>query len=322
MKKALAVFLFMVVLLPPVLASPPAQGNEFMGKFLKAINTGNYSLIEPYMGQTLREQFTEDYFEQVREFTIANYGKLKGYRLLKNETSGDLVKFTYTVIAEKGSFPVLLAYKNGQLVGIALGVKPKPSPLGMIATMLGSLIVLALIWPFKKLSPSELVLGAGIALILSVVIPFYAISSLLLIPSPLERSLVVATLSALTIEGLKLYFSRNRDGLSLGLGLGLGQYVLLAIGTFVATNFIMKLPVSFSGGAGYAFLEALLFTSFHALSASAYTARGWRPFPLFALLELGVLYLMGVGSYSLALGLLLISVAVAFKPGGASLGIT
>jgi hypothetical protein len=120
MKKALAIFLFMVVLLPPVLASPPAQGNEFMGKFLKAINTGNYSLIEPYMSDELKAQFTEDYFQNLRELTIKNYGRLISFTYGGNETQGDLLKLKYRVRAEKGSFPVLLVYRNGELVGLAL----------------------------------------------------------------------------------------------------------------------------------------------------------------------------------------------------------
>ncbi len=317
-KPAVAFLLITALLLPTVFANAP---DNFMSSFIKAINTGNYSLIEPYMSDELRAQFTEEYFDRIREFTLKNYGELKGYTYVKNETSGNLFRIEYRVEAEKGSFPVLLAYRDGKLVGIALGVKARPNPTGMLLTMLGALIVLALVWPFKRPEVSELILGSGIALVLAIIIPFYSIVSLLLLSSLQARAFTVAFLSAITIEGLKFYFSRNRDGLSIGLGIGIGQYVLLAIGTFVATNFIMKLPVSFSGGLAYAFLEALLFTAFHALSGLAYSRKGIKPFLLFATLEIVVLYLMGVGSYGPAIGVLALSAGVAWM-GGGSVGIT
>ncbi|WP_297500389.1 DUF3887 domain-containing protein [Thermococcus sp.] len=317
-KPAVVVLLITALLLPTVLAN---VSSDFMNSFIEAVNTGNYSLIEPYMSSELKAQFTEGYFEQIREFTLKNYGKLIGYTYVKNETSGGFLRVEYRVEAEKGSFPVLLAYKNGQLVGIALGIRARPNPTGMLLTMLGALIVLALFWPFKRPEVADLILGAGIALVLAIIIPFYSITSLFLLTSLQARAFMVAFLSALTIEGLKFYFSRNRNGLSIGLGIGIGQYVLLSVGTFVATNFIMKLPVSFSGGASYAFLEALLFTTFHGLSGQSYSVKGFRVYPLFAALELAVLYLMGVGSYGLAIGVLVLSAGVAWT-GGGSVGIS
>ena len=252
-------------------ASPVEQGNTFMEKFIKAFNAGNYSLIEPYLGKNLREQFTKEYFMEIRNFTIVNYGRLTSFRLVSNTTAGDMVKLEYKVKAEKGSFPVLLVYKNGKLVGIGLGVKAKPNPSGMIAMILGSLIVLGTLYFVRRPLIPDLVLGTGIALGLSVIVPFYGIVSLLLFDTTPSRSLFTAFVTAVTVEAAKFYFSRRRDGLSLGLGLGIGQYVLLAIGTFVATNFIMQLPVSFTGKTYWAFLFALTFTAFHALSAETYS---------------------------------------------------
>ncbi len=312
-KAAVVSFLLLLLLLAPhVRADNP---NAFMEKLIEAFNTGNYSLIEPYMSEELKSRFTEEYFHQIREFTLDNYGKLKDYRLASNSTEGDLQKFEYTVHCEKGSFPVLLAYKNGQLVGIALGVKARPNPAGMLLMMLGSMISLGAFYYWRRrLEIAEFVMGAGIALGLGIILPFYSIITLGM--GRTAGVLTVALLTALTIEGSKYYFSRNRDGLSLGLGFGVGKYVFLAIGTFVATNFILKLPVSFSGGLAYTFLSALIFTAFHGISAMLYSRGRLSYFPLFTAFEFSALVLIALGRPSSGIGL----VALAFVVGFALIG--
>ncbi len=313
MRKAAVVSLLLLLLLVPhVRADNPGA---FMEKFIEAFNTGNYSLIEPYMSEELRAQFTEDYFHQIRDFTLDNYGRLEGYELTSNSTEGDLQKFEYAVHCEKGSFPVLLAYKNGQLVGIALGIKARPNPAGMLLMMLGSLISLGALYYWKRrIEIAEFVMGAGIALGLGIILPFYSIITLGM--GRTAGVLTVALLTALTVEGSKYYFSRNRDGLSLGLGFGVGKYVFLAIGTFVATNFILKLPVSFSGGLAYAFLSALIFTAFHGISAMLYSEGRLSYFLLFTAFEFLALALIAFGRPSLGIGL----VALAFVAGFALTG--
>lgn len=264
--------LALLLLLPATAAVNPV---DFMNSFIKALNTGNYSLIKPYMGGELEAQFTEDYFNQIREFTLKNYGEIKGYTPIGNETSGDLLKFEYRVRAEKGSFPVLLAYRNGTLIGIALGIAPRPNPLGMVASVLSSTAAILLLAFRRRPSIPDFFLGSGLALGLAVVIPFYSIV-LLTVGNPVRRALILAVVSAVTVEGLKFYFSRGRNGLSLGLGLGFGKYVLLAIGTFVSTNFLMKIPVAFSGGALYIVLEAFLLTVYHGATGAVYSrSRRW-----------------------------------------------
>jgi len=321
MRKAAVVSLLLLLLLltPHVRAGNP---DSFMEKFLEAFNTGNYSLIEPYMSEELKAQFTENYFNQIREFTLDNYGKLKDYRLTSNSTEGDLRKFEYTVYCEKGSFPVLLAYRNGQLVGIALGVKARPNPAGMLLMMLGSLISLGVLYYWRrKLETADFILGAGIALGLGIILPFYSIVTL-----GMGRTAGIATtalLTAVTVEGSKYYFSRNRDGLSLGLGFGVGKYVFLAIGTFVATNFILKLPVSFSGGLAYAFLSALIFTTFHGISAMLYSRGGLSYFVIFTAFEFPALALIALGRPAFGIGLIALAFVVGFAlTGGREHGVS
>jgi hypothetical protein len=317
MRKALVIFLFMLIVLLPVLASQRSQGDEFMGKFIEAINTGNYSLIEPYMADELKAQFTDDYFQNLRELTLKNYGKLKGFTYEGNETRDDLLRLKYRVEAENGSFPVLLVYRNGELVGLALGVAPKPSPLGMLAAMGGALIALIGLYLWKKrVNLPELALGSGLALALSIILPFYSLTGTLLLPRAVAIP-VVSLLSALTIEAGKYYFAKNRDGLSLGLGLGIGQFVLLGIGTFVATNFIMKLPVSFTGNVLPLFLEAVIFTAFYALSTEVYSKRReLMPFAVFTVFEFLSLYLLSLGSAYGSLIIALVGAVTAWKLGG------
>ena len=319
MRKAAVVSLLLLLLLVPhVRAGNP---NAFMGKFIEAVNTGNYSLIEPYMSEELKDQFTEDYFHQIRDFTLDNYGRLDGYELTSNSTEGDLQKFEYTVHCERGSFPVLLAYKNGELVGIALGIKARPNPAGMLLMMLGSLISLGALYYWKRrLEIAEFVMGAGIALGLGIILPFYSIVTLGM--GRTAGVLTVVLLTALTVEGSKYYFSRNRDGLSLGLGFGVGKYVFLAIGTFVATNFILKLPVSFSGGLAYAFLSALIFTAFHGISAMLYSEGKLSHFLLFTAFEFPALALIALGRPSLGIGLVALAFIVGFAlTGGKKRGV-
>jgi len=323
--RKLPVIVLSLILLSALMVSgqPVEEGNAFMEKFIEAFNTNNYSLIEPYMSESLREDFSEDYFSEIREFTISNYGRLVSYRFVGNSSSGNMVKLEYEVKAEKGSFPVLLAYKNGELVGIALGVKAEPNPAGMVAMILGALLALGGFYVLKrKPSVPDLVFGSGLALALSVVIPFYGIVALMALHSQLLRAVLTGFLTALTVEGVKFYFSRSRDGFSLGLGLGLGQYVLLAIGTFVATNFIMQLPVSFTGPVYWAFLSALLFTAFHALSANAYSLHK-NPYHLilFIAIETGALVLESTSGVAVGLLLAFIGVIAGLYAGGVIGGI-
>ncbi|WP_456422156.1 DUF3887 domain-containing protein [Thermococcus sp.] len=321
MKRLVLVLLLASLLFSQVLAT---NGNAFMEEFIKAFNTDNYSLIEPYMSPQLREQFSEKYFREIRDFTMANYGRLISFKLVSNTTSGDMVKLEYEVKAEKGSFPVLLVYKNGELVGLGLGVKAKPNPTGMVAMILGSLLALGGIYALRrKLAVPDLILGSGLALALSVVIPFYGIVTLVTIYSTMPRVITTAFLTALTVEGAKFYLSRRRDGLSLGLGLGIGQYVLLAIGTFVATNFIMQLPVSFTGKTYWAFLVALIFTTFHALTAEVYSLHK-NPFHLilFIALGTGALAFESLNNVGMGLLLALVGIIIGFYAGGVLNGVT
>ena len=326
MRKALPLALTLTLLLllsAPVTADEfTEKGNAFMESLIKAMNTGNYSLIEPYMSERLKKELGEREFAQLREFTLTNYGKLLSFSFVNESREGDMVKLEYEVKAEKGSFPVALTYENGELVGIGLGVRAKPNPAGMVAMIIGSLLVLGAFYFIRKPSIPDLVLGAGIALGLSVIIPFYGIISLIVAYSTVARALFTAFTTAMTVEAVKFYFSRNRDGLSLGLGLGIGQYVLLSIGTFVATNFIMQLPVSFTGPTYWAFLFALAFTAFHALSAGTYSKlRDVKFLLLFALIEGLALSMESLSHLGVSLLLILLGVGAGLRLGGVIDGI-
>ncbi len=324
MRKTIVIFIVLALLLSsiPVTADELTEkGNAFMGKFIEAINTGNYSLIEPYLSEKLKSELGEREFAQLRDFTIENYGRLLSFKFVNETREGNLVKLEYEVKAEKGTFPVALTYKNGELVGIGLGVRARPNPAGMVAMILGALLALGLFYLLKKPSVPDLVLGSGIALGLSIVIPFYGLVSLVMFYSTLSRALFTAVLTALTVEGVKFYFSRGRDGLSLGLGLGIGQYVLLSIGTFVATNFIMQLPVSFTGPTYWAFLFALAFTVFHSVSAGTYSLRGkLTDAVLFAVLETLALFFEG-NNPGVSLLFAVLGISIGLKLGGVFNGI-
>ncbi|WP_297479025.1 DUF3887 domain-containing protein [Thermococcus sp.] len=319
----LVTLVLVISLSPAVLADELTEkSNAFMEKFIEAMNTGNYSLIEPYLSERLKSELGEREFAQLRDFTIENYGRLLSFKFVNETRDGNLVKLEYEVKAEKGTFPVALTYKNGELVGIGLGIKAKPNPSGMAAMILGALLALGLFYLLKKPSVPDLVFGSGVALGLSVIIPFYGLVSLVMFYSTLSRALFTAVLTALTVEGVKFYFSRDKDGLSLGLGLGIGQYVLLSIGTFVATNFIMQLPVSFTGPTYWAFLFALAFTVFHAVSAGTYSLRK-KPADtvLFAVLEAFALFFEG-NNPSISLLFAILGIAVGLKLGGVFSGIS
>ncbi|WP_457751692.1 DUF3887 domain-containing protein [Thermococcus sp.] len=318
-------FTLMIISGVPVLADEYTEkGNAFMTDFIKAINTGNYSLIEQHMGDKLKDELGREEFSQLRDFTVANYGKLLSFRFITESRDDGMVKLEYEVTAEKGRFPVALAYKNGKLIGIGLGIRAKANPAGMIAMILGALMALGAFYTVKKPVIPDLVLGTMVALGLSVIIPFYGIISLILTYSSLERALFMGTATAITVEAVKFYLSKNRDGLSIGLGLGIGQYILLTIGTFVATNFIMKLPVSFTGATYWAFLVALTFTIFHAFSSHTYSfTRRIGYLSVFTALETGILTLEAMNMIAMGLLLTLIAIVIGFYGGGGGLnGVT
>ncbi|WP_457742300.1 DUF3887 domain-containing protein [Thermococcus sp.] len=325
-KKPLVALILLAFLIHPVTAAGQPDPNAFMKEFTKAVNTGNFSLIEHYMNTQLRGEFTESYFKNIREFILTNYGKVISFKALNESESKDMALYKFEVICEKGSFPVLLAYKNGELVGIALGVRAKPNPAGMVAMILGSFTALGILYfSVRKMTPHDLILGSGLALALSVIIPFYSIVAMFTISlyPTLERTLATALATALTVEIIKFYISRRRDGLSIGLGLGIGQYVLLAIGTFVAVNFILQLPVSFTGSTFSAFLVALAFTLFHATTARSYTLTKKPLYMLpFIAIEFTALVLMSSNMAYIGVAVVGLGVIIGARVGGVWNGIS
>jgi len=240
-----------------LLLLPLVAGNAFMDDFLRALQTGNYSLIEPYLGDELREQLTPEAFEGLRELVTESCGEPLSYRLVND---------TYVVSCTGGSFTVNLNYENGTLVGIAVSVKEQ----NFLATVLGSIAFLLLVLPFKRPGP-EVFLSAGVALPLSL---------LAIVPGPAGL-----LLTAFVTESAKYYLSRRGDGFSVGLGFGLGNYILLPIGTFVTANFIMGVPVYHLGSGYVAFAVAFVMTAFHAFTGAAYDRWGAKVLVPFALLE-------------------------------------
>jgi len=323
-KKSLLTLVLLAFLLQPV-AAGHANPNAFMEEFVKAINTGNFSLIEHYMSPQLREEFTEGYFENIRSFILTNYGRVLSFKALNESESKDMELYKFEVTCEKGSFPVLLAYKNGELVGIALGVRAEPNPSGMVAMILGSFTALGILYILvRKITPHDLILGSGLALALSVIIPFYGIVAMFTVSlyPTLQRTLATALATAVTVEVAKFYLSRRRDGLAIGLGLGIGQYVLLAVGTFVAVNFILQLPVSFTGSTFSAFLVALAFTLFHAASARSYTAVKRPVYMLpFIAIEFAALVLMSLNMVYPGVAAIGLGVIIGARVGGVWNGI-
>jgi len=87
----LALTLTMILLLSATVTADEftEKGNAFMESFIKAMNTGNYSLIEPYLSGRLKNELGEREFAQLRDFTMENYGKLLSFSFVNETREGN-----------------------------------------------------------------------------------------------------------------------------------------------------------------------------------------------------------------------------------------
>ncbi|WP_297548896.1 DUF3887 domain-containing protein [Thermococcus sp.] len=237
MKRLLALLAFLI-LLGYVSALTPQEA------MMEALKTGNYSLVEPYLGDDMKKLFTEKVFNGIRSELVKEYGPIRGYKLEKTEEKGGYQIYYYRVIAEKGNYTVSVTVKDGKVEGFHFA--PGFSPGKAVYPLLGGLLGLLLIWAYlRRFHAGELILGAFLIIpVLVVQPPIQMIPGYLGITNPVVLSLWGGLIAGLVQEPLKYYFSRDKTlgkAAYVGVGFGLGEAIYVAIISAIAGGSLLGL---------------------------------------------------------------------------------
>ena len=235
---------------------------------MEALETGNYSTVEPYLSKTMKEAFPESLFKTIREGLVNQYGEIKGYELEKTESRGDYTVYYYHVIAERGNYTVSVTVRDGKVEGFHL-TDFKPNLRGSVYPLLGGLVGLLALWLYmRRISVAEILFGA---LLLVPVLLFQPLVQKLPVSIGIGGTAFIVLwtglIAGLFQEPLKYYTSRDKPldrALYIGAGFGLGETIYVAV-----TSALL-------GGASWpALIERTLALLFHA-STTLLFAYSWR----------------------------------------------
>ncbi|WP_297460598.1 hypothetical protein [Thermococcus sp.] len=247
--RRLPVFLFLLLLSGFTLSLTPQDA------MMEALKTGNYSVVEPYLGDGMRGVFTERVFSAVRGELVDKFGQIRGYTLEKVVNKNNYRVYYYRVTAERGSYRVSVTVRNGRVEGFHL--VPDFNPAGAIYPLTGGLLGLLLLWAYlRKFHAGELVLGTVLLIpVLLVQPPLQALPGYLGLSDPVYVTLWSGLVASLIQEPLKYYFARDKT-------LGRATYVGAGFGIGEAL-YVSTLSAIF-GGSMLALVERALALMFHA----------------------------------------------------------
>ena len=245
---------------------------------MEAWKSGNYSIVEPYLSPAMRSDIVEKTLSAVRAEMVGQYGEIRGYSLEKVERKGDYTIYYYRVTAEKGSYTVSVAVKDGRVEGFHL--VPSFNPRSAIYPVLGGLLGLLLIWAYlRRFHAGELILGAVLLVpVLIIQPPLQMLPRYLGADNTAFMILWTGFVAGLVQEPLKYYLSRDKTlgrALYVGAGFGLGESLYVAVLSSVL------------GGSVLGLVERTLALIFHASTTVlfAYSYRnGWGRKALFAMI--------------------------------------
>ncbi len=240
---------------------------------MEAWRTGNYSIVEPYLGGEMKAAFSEGLFKTTRNALIRMYGSIEGYRLIKTENKNGYEVYYYQVSAERGNYTVSVTVKGGKVEGFHVSAHPfVPTASGLLYPLLGAFLGFLILWAYlRKFHGAELVLGA----VLLIPVPLFqplvqTLPRFLNVTNPTFTVLWTGSIAALFQEPLKYYFSRDKSlgkALYIGVGFGIGEGIYVALNAFL-----------FGGAYWIALIERALSLLFHASTTLlfAYSCRnGW-----------------------------------------------
>lgn len=263
--------------------------DEVAKAVFESLKTGNYSILEPYLDENMKEAFNEKSFNALREQMISKYGGLKSFEFIEEGKSGKFALAYYRFQFEKANVTLRLVFSqtNGEYKLSGLWIqkvvwreKGIPLPLAVGLPILGGILALLTFYTlgFKKIKGAELILGfflVAITLFIQPVIqqaPFLALG----IKSNADITAKGFAFTAITAiwlgfiagffqEGLKYAFMRNKrlkEALFVGIGFGLGEAILVPLLQVVQSFILGGLTVQLTQ-ALLSLFERYIATLFH-----------------------------------------------------------
>lgn len=253
MKKVALVFIITMLALNALAQQPY---DEISKAVFESIKTGDYSILEPYLDEKMKEAFNEKAFNALREQMISKYGNLKSFEFVEEGKTGEFISGYYRFEFEKADVILKLVFSqvDGEYKLSGLWIQKVvwkergiSLPLAVGLPILGGILPLLTFYivGFKKIKGAELILGfflGAITLFIQPIIqqaPFLALgikSNADIIARGLSFTIITAIwlgfIAGFFQEGLKYVFVRNRnlkEALFVGIGFGLGEAILVPL---------------------------------------------------------------------------------------------
>ena len=224
--------------------------DEISKAVFESLKTGDYSILEPYLDEKMKEAFNEKIFNALREQMISKYGTLKSFEFVKEEKTGEFVLGYYRFEFEKAYVTLKLVFSqvDGEYKLSGLWIQKVvwkergiSLPLAVSLPVLGGILPLLTFYVvgFKKIKGAELILGFFLVAITLFIQPMVQRAPFLALGIELNANIAM-TITAIWFgfiagffqEGLKYVFVRNRnlkEALFVGIGFGLGEAVLVPL---------------------------------------------------------------------------------------------
>ncbi len=299
-KTALFIFIILVLIITPI----SAQETDYDGipeSFYNSIDTGNYSELEDYLNQEMKNSFNRDKFMEFRESIISEHGDPRGYKFIREEKS-DYIRSYYKVEFEESylTFRLVLTESNGQykVAGFQITkVEDKENSnqsgllgggglgnLGILFPFLGGLLGFLVFYllGFKDIKFKEL--GIGLLLLLLTVFfqPIIQNFPFIILGMNSNASIVARGLGFTILTSLWIGFVAGsfqqiirypfavkrpvKQAIFIGIGFGLSEAIIFPLFSLLPSN---APPTSLSVGLNFLSLaERFFVTIFHGTSTA------------------------------------------------------
>ncbi|GEM_PF-602023 len=272
-----------------------------------SLRDGNYSVLKPYLDEDMVKAFSEEKFRVFREDLLSRYGRITGYKFIREDESGEFILNYYSFSFEKANitFKLVIRRINDEYKLSGLWIQEVniisngfPIFIAVILTALGGLLGLLIFYTIGfKIEGKELILGFLLVLIVIFIQPIIQQSLFLAfnIKSNIDilaKGAIFIVLSSIWLgfiagffqEGLKYIFCRGKNlgnALFIGVGFGLGEAVIIPIIQYIQLIMLGSLPETSLLNSILSMIERFLVTVFHAgtaitLAYSYSKGFGWK----------------------------------------------
>ncbi|MEM2305856.1 MAG: DUF3887 domain-containing protein, partial [Candidatus Methanomethylicia archaeon] len=134
-----------------------------------SLRDGNYSVLKPYLDEDMVKAFSEEKFRVFREDLLSRYGRITGYKFIREDESGEFILNYYSFSFEKANitFKLVIRRINDEYKLSGLWIQEVniisngfPIFIAVILTALGGLLGLLIFYTIGfKIEGKELLLG-------------------------------------------------------------------------------------------------------------------------------------------------------------------